>query len=644
MRNASRLLAWCVALISLSGCAQMLERLGMGGPPAPMPGAAPTDAAFLGIDRVLRAPGEPDGRFERVSFPDSLGSRRILPGDSALVLDLEGPGVVRRIRLTLASGDPHHLRRIVVRMYWNDEVDPSVEVPLGDFFGNAFDKRPYSAVPMGVSSGGFYSYLALPFSRHARIAIVNETGLPIEGIAFDADVDLGVTLTEPVATFHAQWRRDARPRADQPHVVADLSGTGWFVGTSLSAQGYDSTLAFLNGQERMRVDGRRVRTATAADYLNDSGSAAGGALAAAFHGVVLRDDLRGRIAAYRWHLPDPIPFRSSLRLQLERGTANREAADYATVAYWYQVEPHAPFTTLPSSAERRVPDVLFPSGALYRNDLEIFGTGRGTLSLTVPVPRPDRYELVVYPEASPGAPTPTVRVREAGHPTRALEVSPPGAEAGEVLPGVVLDTVAATGRTVELELAAVGGLALPAAVDLRPLPTWATEWWVIGPWPSAEPSGASPTPALDSVWAPELDSDYLQSYRGPGSNLMRWDSADADARGTLDLLSRFSTGGPALPGAAGYAQAFVRSPDNRLATLLVTTEGPFQIWVNGRPAAGRPGPNVSTSEEAEVRVQLGSGWNQVLLKVPDTGEGWALRVRAADPAGDLRWGLNPQGF
>ena len=605
-----------------------------------MPGTAPTDDAFLGIDRLLRAPGETDGRFERVSFPDSLESRRILPGDSALVLDLAGPGVVRRIRLTLASGDPHYLRRIVVRMYWDDEVDPSVEVPLGDFFGNAFDRRPYAALPMGVSSGGFYSYLALPFARHARIALVNETGLPVEGVEFDADVEIGATLIEPVATFHARWSREARPRPDQPHVVADLRGTGWFVGTSLSAQGYDSTLAFLKGQERMRVDGRAIRSASAADYLNDSGSAAGGALAAAFHGTVLRDDVRGRIAAYRWHLPDAIPFRSSLRLELERGTANREAADYATVAYWYQVEPHEPFTPLPSPTERRVPDVIVRTGALYRDDLEMFGTGRGTLSLTVPVPRPDRYELIVYPEASPGSATPTVRVRDAGHRTRALQVSPPGAEAGDVLPGVALDTVAATGRTVELELAAQGGLVLPAAVELRPLPRWATEWWALGPWPSAAPSRSSPAPGLDSAWAPERDSDYLQTYRGPGSRLVGWDSIDADALGTVDLSSLAA----ATPGPnAAYAQAFVRSPDNRSATLMISTDGPYQIWVNGQLASERRGPNVTASEEAEVGTRFRTGWNQVLVKVPDTGEGWTFRLRAADPRDELRWNRIPYG-
>ena len=602
-----------------------------------MPVEAPTASAFLGIDRVLRAPEAADGRFERVSFPDSPGGGRLLPGDSAVVLDVAGPGVVRRIRLTLASNDPHYLRRIALRMYWDDEENPSVNVPLGDFFGNGFDHRPYSALPMGASSGGFYSYLALPFPRHARIVIANGTGMAVEALGFDADVQLGTELAVPVATFHAEWSRDLRLRGDQPHLVADIEGAGWFVGTSLSAQGYDSTLAFLKGEERLRIDGRPIRQTTTPDYISDPGMANGEVFAGAFHGVVLRDEERGRIAAYRWHLPDPIPFRSSLRLDLERAPTDREAADFATVAYWYQTEPHRPLRRLPSPGERKVPEVLIPSAAVYRDDLDLAGTGAGTVRLTIPAPRPDRYEVVVYPEASPGSAPPTVGVREQGRPKRALDVNPPGAEQGDVLPGVVVDTVAVDGHSVELELAAQGGVALPAAVHLRPVRRWAREWWVVGPWPSAASSETNPSPALDSVWGPELDPDPLQSYRLPAGRLTGWRAADADALGILSLDAHFSPGDEV----SAYAQTFVRSPDDRPATLLLAAAEPYQLWVNGQPAPERRVRNTAPAGEQEVPIFLRTGWNQVLIKLADVGEGWGLMLRVADPRGEHRWARNP---
>ena len=627
-----------LALAVTGGCTQIRARLGLGGPgPYPMPVEPPTASAFLGIDRILRAPGAADGRFERMSFPDFPGTGRLLPGDSALLLDVAGPGVVRRIRLTLASDDPHYLRRLALRMYWDDEEDPSVNVPLGDFFGNGFDRRPYSALPMGASGSGFYSYLALPFPRHARIVIVNGTGMPVEALGFEADVQLETELVVPVATFHAEWSRDLRLRADQPHRVADIEGAGWFVGTSVSAQGYDNTLAFLKGEERLRIDGRTIMQSTTPDYISDPGMANGEAFAGAFHGVVLRDDELGRIAAYRWHLPDPIPFRSSFRLDLERAPTDGEAADFATVSYWYQTEPHRTSRRLPSPGERKVPEVLVPSAAIYRDDLDIAGTGAGTVRLTIPAPRPDRYEVVVYPEASPGSAPPTVSVREEGRPKLALDVNPPGAEEGDVLPGVVVDTVAVAGRSVELELAAQGGVALPAAVHLRPVRIWVREWWVIGPWPSAVSSATDPSPALDSVWGPELDPDPFQIYRLPAGGYTGWQAADADALGILSLDAHFSAGEEV----SAYAQAFVRSPDDRPATLLLAAAEPYKLWVNGQPALERSVRNSAPAGEQEVSTFLRTGWNQVLIKLSEVGKGGGLMLRVADPTEEHRWARNP---
>ena len=256
----------------------------------------------------------------------------------------------------------------------------------------------------------------------------NGTGAPIEGISFDADVQAGGELPVPLATFHASWRRDLRPRSAERHQVADIRGAGWFVGTSLTAQGYEGTLSFLEGNGVFRVDGRSYTALPAAGYLNaGADTASGGAPSAAsaggsapvvrapmpgaFAGVTLRDESRARLAAYRWHLPDPVPFRESLTLELERGRSNRDAADFATVAYWYQSEPHDPFPPLPYASERRVPAVLVPPEAARTGDLEVIGTGPGAVRITARVPRADLYEVVVYPEASPGAAPATVTVR-----------------------------------------------------------------------------------------------------------------------------------------------------------------------------------------------------------------------------------------
>ncbi len=173
----------------------------------------------------------------------------------------------------MASSDPHYLRRVSLKMYWDGESEPSVAMPLGDFFGNGFDKTHYTAVPMGISSGGFYSYLPMPFRTRARLVAENGTGDVLDAFYFNASVERGVKLPEPLATFHAVWNRNARTGSRLPHPV-----------------------------------------------------------------------LRARVAAYRWHLLDPVRFRDSVRVELEHGHANEVLADYATTAYWYQTEPHAPIS------------------------------------------------------------------------------------------------------------------------------------------------------------------------------------------------------------------------------------------------------------------------------------------------------------
>lgn len=645
--------ALLVLLPLLTACAQLRERLHLDRPPAgPVPVESPTATAFGGFDRLLRAPGEPDGLLDLIRFPDSTGVRRLADGDSAVLLDLPGPAVIRRIRLNLSSADPHWLRRIALRMYWDGESAPSVEVPLGDFFAEGFERRPYASVPMGTANG-FYSYLPMPFARHARIVLENGTGQPIEGLAFDADIQTGALLATPVATLHAFWSRDAKPRSSARHLVADIRGAGWFVGTSLSAQGYEGTLSFLDGKGIFRVDGRTYAGIATSGYLGTGSGTVDGAAGAVtapaaagssgpFAGVTLRDTARARLSAYRWHLPDPIPFRASLRVELERGQANRDAADFATVAYWYQSEPHDPFPPLPFPSERRAPDVLIPPDARTRDELQVVSTGAGSLRLGVYAPRADLYEVVVYPEASPGAASPTVKVGGSKRPARSLDVSPAGAEPGDLLPGVVVDTVAVLGRsrTLDLDLAARGsGVPLPAAVYLRSLSPVADQWQVVGPWryPASEQI-ASP---IHYVWPPELDPaapDYARpgAKAGDASARLAWLPIDVPPSGELSFARLF----PGVEHASAYAQTFLWSPDLRPATLLLRTDDAYQLWVGGL-AVSSSESGAEQAGQREISVELRPGWNRVVLELAATAD-WSVRLRVADPTGGLKWSRVPR--
>ncbi|MBN2366833.1 MAG: DUF2961 domain-containing protein, partial [Calditrichaeota bacterium] len=109
-----------------------------------------------------RLPYLKNSRFYQISSYDTTGGNNdrinLLDGQKATIAQMEGPGVITRIWITIDSRDPYFLRRIVLRMYWDDEKNPSVEVPVGDFFGTGFRYKHYLSQFLGMSSGGYYCY------------------------------------------------------------------------------------------------------------------------------------------------------------------------------------------------------------------------------------------------------------------------------------------------------------------------------------------------------------------------------------------------------------------------------------------------------------------------------------------------------
>lgn len=177
----------------------------------------------------------------------------------------------------------------------------------------------------------------------------------------------------PRATFHAQYRRH-RSVPREPLVLLEAAGQGHFVGLCLDLQcdewwlrpplreialprGFG--LGVLEGWESFAVDGEPAVMGTGGeDYFGGGFYFLGGAFSTAGHGCTRRSFLTGRVSAYRFHLDDPVPFRNALRLTLDHGFLNSMQCEAASVAYWYQAEPHAPFPTRPSPERRRFPAPL----------------------------------------------------------------------------------------------------------------------------------------------------------------------------------------------------------------------------------------------------------------------------------------------
>ncbi len=135
------------------------------------------------LDNLLspsRLPFLKSSKLIQISSNDTTGGNDdfiIIPaGATARLADIQGPGVITMFWATIASSDKYFLRHIVLRMYWDGEKYPSVEVPIGDFFGTGFQYKQYITPFIGMSSGGYYCYFPMPFNVSARVDVTNETG------------------------------------------------------------------------------------------------------------------------------------------------------------------------------------------------------------------------------------------------------------------------------------------------------------------------------------------------------------------------------------------------------------------------------------------------------------------------------------
>ena len=297
------------------------------------------------------------GRIVHSSSYDRSGGnadlRPIEAGQTLPLLDYNGAGTIRRWWVTVAPfNNPELQRQLIIRCYWDNETTPSVEVPLGDFFGVGFGQyHQYISPPLNMTSGGYNCYWAMPFRRHARITVENRSKRRCDALYYNIDLETAKPPT-PLLYFHAQFRR-VQPTLGQPVTILKATGRGHYVGTVLSMQSLRGrNLGFLEGDERVFVDGETqpsiIGTGTE-DYFSSGWYFNSGTYAAPYHGLTIKDDERARISAYRWHIPDPIPFEKSLNFTIEHGARNdAPRTDYCSVAFWYQTHPRAPFPPLPT--------------------------------------------------------------------------------------------------------------------------------------------------------------------------------------------------------------------------------------------------------------------------------------------------------
>ncbi len=261
-------------------------------------------------------------------------------------------------------------------MYWDREAAPSVEAPIGDFFGLGLGEYfLYQSIPLSVAGDkALNCFFPMPFQKHARITVTNEGRERVKAIYWNIDLR---AYRSPLAAdtlyFHAQYRQATPNRAfpdnkinldgKDNYVWMEATGRGHFVGVTMSvlenADGW-----WGEGDDMFFVDGERLPSINGTgseDYFLGAWDFGGKQFSYGLFGapVVGLEREGARWAVYHFHLDSPIPFTRSLRATIEHGHANDRADNYYSLAYWYQTEPHALFPALPA-VEKRLPRV-FPA-------------------------------------------------------------------------------------------------------------------------------------------------------------------------------------------------------------------------------------------------------------------------------------------
>jgi hypothetical protein len=311
------------------------------------------------------------------------------PGQTATLLEVSGAGVVSHLWITINSSDPMHLKNLVLRAWWDGETEPSVEVPIGDFFGLGLGEYfVYQSALLAVASiKALNAYFQMPFASSARLTLTNEGKVRTDSLYFAVDYVKLPSLPGDLGRFHAQYRQCTPCKGpietwtdeysneindrknlsgEDNYVFLEATGKGHFLGVTHSVEqnqdqwfGEGDDMIFIDGDPAPTINGTGTE-----DYYNGAWGFGDQPFAYLHNGapyIVNPSRIGGRYCLYRWHIESPITFEKSIKVTIEHGHANNRSDNFYSTAYWYQTEPHAPFPTLPASAVR-IPRVFRVGG------------------------------------------------------------------------------------------------------------------------------------------------------------------------------------------------------------------------------------------------------------------------------------------
>ena len=314
----------------------------------------------------------------------------VAPGELALVAELDGPRAITALRAKLdlltAPDDIGVLRELCLRITWDDDAQPAVWAPLGDFFGSAPGFNKYRSLPLGMTDAGCYALWYMPFAKKARVELVND-GKEKRTVAFRLT---HAPLTRPakkLARFHAKWHRDAFLPEDPERRAID-----W---TMLKTQGCGRFLGVMHvwnprggwwgeGDEKFFVDGEKFPSTIGTGSEDYFGYAwcCPELFENAFHNQPRNDGgNRRHVCVNRWHITDNVPFQQSFEAAIEKYYKNEKPTLYAATVYWYQAAGQSDDYAAMPLAERTdwyaAPPNTRVTGALEGEEMKIIERSGG---------------------------------------------------------------------------------------------------------------------------------------------------------------------------------------------------------------------------------------------------------------------------
>jgi hypothetical protein len=357
-----------------------------------------------------------------------------------VLADLKGPGIVNHIWVTIADNEYAWPRLLRVRVYYDGQKTPSVDVPLGDFFGigHGYERNLNSLIVRNASFGrARNSYWPMPFRESCKITLTNEGKRRVTSLYYQVDWQRHDSLPDDIGYFHAHYRQATPPPAGRLYTLLNVRGEGHYVGSVLNIiqtqMGW-----FGEGDETFYVDDEptpRIEGTGTEDYFNDAWALR--VSDGAWTGIPVAEGggFGARLTGYRWHVIDPIPFRKSLLVAIEHfgwtynadGTARsgfEERSDFfSSAAFWYQEGvnedvPEPPYgsarlpfgNALQIEVEQNLKEVTTGRGkasvqeeVFWSKDLLFFeGEGAGaTISIPFEVPKDGYYEVIAQIAQAP---------------------------------------------------------------------------------------------------------------------------------------------------------------------------------------------------------------------------------------------------